>query len=40
MLQYGDMCGNFKHNYELCYLDNATMLQYGDFGGNFKLILT
>jgi hypothetical protein len=40
MLQYGDLRGNFKHNFELCYFNNAAMLKYGDFGGNFKLMLT
>jgi hypothetical protein len=31
--------GNFKLNFELCYLNNATIFKYDDFGGNFKLML-
>jgi hypothetical protein len=34
-----DTRGNFKLNFELCYLNNAAILQYGDFCGNFKLML-
>jgi hypothetical protein len=30
ILQHGDLRGNFKRNFELCYLNKGAMLQYGD----------
>jgi len=29
ILKHGNLRGNFKLKFELCYLNNAAMLQYG-----------
>ena len=35
-----DTRGNFKPNFELCYLNKAAICKYGSYSGNFKLMLT